>query len=131
MSLSLVHPDDINTHWVIAKRFLDKCDSDKLDADDFLPALLTGNAQLWLIDDESKTIKAAGISRISNFPKCRVLQLVALAGDDMRDWMHHIDDMIDFARKYGCAKIEATGRPGWERLFPAFKRARVRLDMTI
>jgi hypothetical protein len=94
---------------------------------DLIDNLRSGHRQLWVAWDGSKVL-AAAITRINVQRSGLACQIAACGGTEGERWMHLISRIEDWARAEGCRKVVIEGRPGWERVFPAYKRVRVVLE---
>jgi len=77
-------------------------------AQDVVDAVENDIAQLWLRDD------AAIVTRIEQHPRERHLVLW-LAGGALESIIDMEDELLDFGRKNGCARMTMAGRPGWRK----------------
>ena len=71
------------------------------------------------------------ITKIMEYPLQKVFVIEGCAGE-----FKNRTGLINYLEKYAswnkCDKIEITNaRPGWEKLFPDYKKARIRLDKFI
>ena len=71
------------------------------------------NWYLWVGLDSEDEVKAAMVSRI--YPRKTVFAVCFLAGKDMKDWKHLLNDIEDWAVQNGCTELEIQGRKGWMR----------------
>lgn len=94
------------------------------------PSLRDGAATLWVAIDG--TVKLALVTEILDEPTGRECFLRLCGGRNRDDWLHYLDDeLIGWAKKQGCVAIEGTMRPGWERVFPTWKKTAVVLRREI
>jgi len=105
----------------------------RYDSADVLAALLAREMQLWLaVDATSGKTNAVCVTQIVNYPRERRCSLAFCAGKRPGLWLHHLDDIAEWAKAHGCAALELQGRPGWEKLLPAgWKRTHVLLRKRI
>ena len=99
----------------------------KYDAGDILDGLFSGEDQLWIW--RSPTAFAVGITRISNYPKCKVCAVRIVTGTNSAEWreqtLHAIED---WARQNGCASMELITRKGWARHLKEYEMTHVYLE---
>jgi hypothetical protein len=91
-------------------------DSNKYTLDYLKRAIEQKRMQLWCIHDG--TLRAAFITRITDYPNARILECMALTGRDPAMWIGFLlESMHKFAKENECDLMETGGRKGWERLF--------------
>lgn len=82
---------------------------------DLLLMAARGEMGIWLCmrGDE---ILAVLVSQVINYPRRRVLEMVAAGGGNMAAWRDIAVRTLDqHARARGCAHVACIGRPGWAR----------------
>lgn len=82
---------------------------------DLLLMAARGEMGIWLCmrGDE---ILAVLVSQVINYPRRRVLEMVAAGGGSMAAWRDIAVRTLDqHARALGCAHVACIGRPGWAR----------------
>lgn len=82
-------------------------------------ALRAERALLWVIWD-GKSFLAAAISQLIKVPRGKLCLLVACGGT-AESWPAALAPIEDYAKAEGCARMRIQGRPGWSRVFPAYK----------
>lgn len=105
--------------WVeilpLVKRIIAKGWSGKFEPEDIYDACAKGDFQCWawIVND-----KALGVllTRITAYPRAKVIELLGLAGPDRRDWLHELARIEAWAISQGCTMEEASGRSGWEEV---------------
>lgn len=82
-----------------------------------IPALCAqGSMQLWTVDDAEEGTVAAAVTQIVQYPRCKVLEVVALGGDGSTRWGEELHRaLMAFAREHGCSHVRAYTRPGGAR----------------
>lgn len=90
--------------------------NDLLTAGDLIDDLRAGNLQAWgIIDAQGEAIGAA-ITRITVYPRARVLSIDYLGAESDGAWMDEaMRQFRQFAREHGCEYVRGYGRPGWLR----------------
>jgi len=83
--------------------------------EDILHYVRTGDMQLWVGVDKSE-IFAVGLTSIVEYPKCRKLQCIFLAGRDAKTILPCVKEIEQWAAMYGCSRSEIIGRDAWLRL---------------
>lgn len=74
--------------------------------EDIRERLIDGQAQLFVTPD------TVCVTEIVNYPRAKVLNIFLVAG---RMPVPYLAAVEAWARSMGCAEIEETGRPGWEK----------------
>ena len=102
---------------------------------DFIKAeALADRRMLWVVfDDENPLplIAAASIgTRKTN--DGLVVFVDAIGGRDREAWLpEHLAELERQAKGIGAIKIELEGRPGWQRVLPGYRLARVVLEKAL
>ena len=96
--------------------------------EDVYEEIRDGNWQLWLALD--KTVEAACLTTIVEFPKRREIHLLGVAGHRAKEWAASGINLIEqYGRKMGCELIVAQAiRRGFGRYFPEYKLGRASLE---
>lgn len=85
---------------------------------EMLHAFASGMLQLWLAYDEDRQVRAAGATKLQEYPNGTMLEVVFLGGEGIKEWFD--DGMAkfqQFAKDAGCMGIECVGRHGfWSEL---------------
>jgi len=78
---------------------------------------LKGKFHLWImVDEDTKKIKAAGITIITVHPGYRALLVLFGSGSDVELWLDKWMQILKkFAAECDCAVLEICGREGWIR----------------
>ncbi len=86
-----------------------------MDEDDLLNEIASGRMALWVIFRDEEIV-AAFTTRVSQFPKIRVMHVDWVGGSRMREWIDlAMMEIVKHAKDEGCARLEATGRGAWLR----------------
>jgi hypothetical protein len=81
--------------------------------DDILSAIKQRDMQLWVVHEDDE-LKAVCVTEIRQWPQAKILTAIIVAGHDMQNWVHALDDTLTrYAVAHGCKAIEAHGRKGW------------------
>jgi hypothetical protein len=85
--------------------------------DDIYQAAEREEVALWGGVMDRHRIAGAAVTRITVYPRRRVLEVLAMGADpDHEDaWMECLAQLSDLARHMGATAIIGTGRPGWAR----------------
>lgn len=84
---------------------------------DLRDACIETRMQLWVVvDDETREIIAAVVTRISVYPRRKSLSVPFVGGRRMREWLPLLTETLEgFARENGCTFMEGGARNGWVR----------------
>lgn len=82
--------------------------------------LARGTLLLWLALDADLQILCAAITALID-ADCRVCEIRAAAGTDMRRWLPFHLELERFALAEGCAKVRLRGRRGWLRVLSGYR----------
>lgn len=86
-----------------------------MDEEDLFNEIEARRMVLWVIF-KGEDIIAAFTTRISQFPKIRVMHIDWVGGSKMREWIDlAMGEIRKHAKEEGCSRLEATGRGAWLR----------------
>ena len=91
--------------------------------DDILQGILSGTSVLWLAFEETEDnhIYGVTITTVQKYPRCAMLNIWYTAGHKLRLWQDQMMEVLTrYAKDNQCAKIELTGRKGWEKALKAW-----------
>lgn len=81
-----------------------------------------GHWQVWAYSGSE--IYGIVVTKISVFPKCKVLDVMTMIGTEGLEFMQELDDCFEMlAQQNGCAYISQCVRPGLERVLTRKHRA--------
>ena len=87
--------------------------------DDIGKRILADEQQLWIVINDDKKIIGAIVSQVWDYPRKKVMEIVACGGDSERELNEYIYQSIevlkDFALENYCDVMRIEGRRGWER----------------
>jgi hypothetical protein len=131
--LTGVRSEKIGGLWPRIRPFVDRALSHaggRYAPADVLAALLRAQMQLWVAigGDGDDGIEAVLVTEIIDYPRRRRCNLFLSAGNALEACLEHLPTIETWARAQGCDAIEASGRPGWERVLPGFRRTHVMLE---
>jgi hypothetical protein len=89
--------------------------------------VLSAKALLWIAWDGSRIISAA-VTQIDKFGETKVCTIVACAGSELNNFLPLIGGIEKYAKIEGCELSRIDGRPGWGRVLPSYRIARVTLE---
>lgn len=92
---------------------------------DIKRAVIDGAWQLWVahVDDR---IVAAAVTRIQDFPKARVFEVLLVGGGEMDRWIEEgLREFEEHGRRRGARLFQHFGRPGWGRITGGREACRV------
>lgn len=99
-------------------------------AEDLKRLIKSGDMQCWVSfsgDESLESINTVGITQIAQYPKCKVLQIVAAACEKDSNWGACSSIVFDWARANKCKYYEISGRKGWAKIFPEAKQLGIHL----
>jgi hypothetical protein len=82
---------------------------------DIEAALVRGEYQLWPVMRNGECV-AALVTQIMHYPRLKACRMIGCAGRDMREWVPLHPQIVAWAARQGCTKMEALCRPGWGRV---------------
>lgn len=88
--------------------------------------LCHGHMQLWMV--WSDHCEAAVVTEVVTSQAEKTCNIVACGGTAARRWIHLLEKIEAWAAEHGCKIVRVTGRAGWERMLPDYRRTAVVLD---
>jgi hypothetical protein len=113
--------EEVVEHWTIIGPLLHKATSRNgcYEPLDLLQMAMAGQAGIWVCEVDG-FIEAAVVTRVTVFPRRRILEMMAVGGSGMRHWIEPLRTaMRAHAREIGCSHIASVARPGWLRAWGA------------
>lgn len=77
-------------------------------------AILANEVQAWICMDDRPRL--AFTTTIYDTPMGKTLEIVAIGGDGVKDWLWVLDKLAEWGAKYDCKRLLASGRKGWSRV---------------
>lgn len=122
-----VDPKEINriwfqvSHWIkLAMERGDLGRFESVEAD-----VLNGHALLWL-SWNGQSIEAACVTKLDVTESTKACVIVACGGAGR--WSSLITDIERYAQAEGCGAVRIYGRPGWARVLPGYRVAKIVLE---
>ena len=94
-------------------------------------ALAAGQMQLWSIYRRGRGEDGAVVTQLNNTVRGRECLVSLLGGRGLRNWLHLLAEIEDWARGQGCVAMCVMGRKGWKRVLPDFRETGVILTKDI
>lgn len=91
---------------------------------------LSGANLLWIATDGQR-IGAAAITDIHETERRKVCVLVANGGERMREWVHLIAGLEDYAKAEGCTAMRILGPRAWARVLHGYHERAVVLERVL
>lgn len=100
---------------------------------DTIDACREGRQQLWIMGDiERSECLGAAVTQITLQDDARHVDVIVLAGKDLRAWARPLAEALAaFAKAEGARSVRANGRPEWARLFPDVRAIGATSDKTV
>ena len=91
----------------------------EMTAIDILKAVSDRDMQLWVVLEAEKVV-AVVVTRIVKHPSKTVASVVVLAGDNLHEWMHLLEEVLEpWSREQGAREMVCDCRPGLEGILKA------------
>ena len=122
MIFALASPEQIDVYWerclpLLKKAFRNRIHADK--PEDYYEPLKSNELQLWVA--VSDDVIGAVITCIEQGSNAKILYILSLGGEDLREWVSLMDKNLTIFAEYNkCAAIEAVTRQGFSRFVPDF-----------
>lgn len=128
-----IQPDEIETYLPHIRPLLatviDRVR--EIDEASLLRRIKSANSQCWIIHNQAEII-CVGISTLVTSGSVDICIVAYLAGKHgrMDDWLHHLEEIKEFARAHDCEILRIVGREGWKRVIK-HDACRVQLDIEL
>lgn len=116
--LTVLAPESLDSVWPIVGDYLDKAlghSEDELNAEDIRQMVRAGQA-FMLVVVQAGEILAAGAVEISQYPRYKVANIIAVGGKRVFLRRDELAWLCRVARDMGCAKVQTYCRPSMARL---------------
>jgi hypothetical protein len=122
MTLSLVPKEAIPVIWPAMEPMIAEVidtRGQELAIVDVFQNLVAERNQLWLYGQRAK-LQAWAITSISTYAAVKRLRLILLGGENIDEWLQHVDAIEQWALAFGCTEAEAWVRPGLRKKLERF-----------
>lgn len=85
-------------------------------------SVLSGLGLLWLAVQDKSDIRGTLVTELVKTDSGLQCLIVALHGENMREWFGFISEIEKFAREEGCSSIRVIGRRGWARVLRDYEQ---------
>ena len=109
-------PEHIPEIWPAVEGFIDSTllDNGHVTLENVYENLLNKTFQLWT--PYTDKIDAAVVTTIYNVRGRKNCTIISCGGTNMKDWIHLISLIEDWARDNDCVQLKVYGRRGWARV---------------
>lgn len=90
--------------------------------------ILAGKQLLWLAIDPGPEILAAASTQLQSSAAGKVCVITACGGRAIREWIHLIGRIENYATAEGCERVRYFGRRGWLRELEGWQQIGVIAD---
>lgn len=112
--------DHIDAMWKLVAPFIQKAlnQGSSHTLEDIYLGLYMDEMQLWTWADQNDEteIEAAMVTTIQEKDGVKWCLFLTMGGDSLKQWIHHIEDLEDWARQNGCDEMRIYGRIGWSKI---------------
>ncbi len=91
--------------------------------------VLNGSYALWVAFDDR--VRGAAVTQIVRTENNRRVLHICAYGGSMKVAQEFLGHIEDYGREQGCVASRITGRIGWEKIFPQYRRRRVILEKAL
>lgn len=130
MKVAIVGPEHLGSAWPHVEHLLKPAidlSGGRYTVDTTRAAISRGQMQLWIAFEGTK-IFAAMTSTVSVYPAKTMLAVVHCGGRMMGLWLQTMSEIEEWAKAQGCAGVEITGRAGWAKALPDYRRVGVLIE---
>jgi len=128
--LYFVRPEDAEKTYPLIKKYIEPAlyyDGFKMSHESIIKSLKEADMLLWVAEG----LVGCCITEITQYANKKVLIIVLAGGENMNHWGEYLKIVETYAKASGCDYVEIYGRPGWEKVLPAYKKSGVILRKTI
>lgn len=119
-TVTVVPTSELRTIWTTVAPLLSpavKRSGGRVTMATLFSALSERRSVLWVAYPEDRTIRAAFVTRVAQYPAKKTLVVDFTGGSDMPLWVNDAQATFRaYATDAGCAAVELAGRAGWERM---------------
>ena len=123
MTFTQVPQDYILREWPRVHPMLKKATditNGRADVWEIFDALISGEAQLWIVFDD-KTPIAAITTKVKQYNGFKALFIDFVGGSKMNEWLKDVLVILKrFAKDNECDQLEGYGRIGWKKVLSKF-----------
>lgn len=127
-------PDTAAAQWPVLRPLIDvgfAAGGDFM-PEDFAERIADGTVLIWVaMDDGTGEVLTAVTTELIPMRVGLVCWIGQCAGTRMREWVHFIEKIEEYARAEGCVKSIVKGRWGWEKVLEGFKIRTVTLEKVL
>ena len=122
MTVCTVPIEHLSGIWPLARphiaRALDRDKAQRYLPNDVLALLLKGSVRLWVSwNEQEKSVEAAMITEIIEYPLLRELKIWLVGGRNMMAWGREARDLFElYGREHGCSIMSGALRKGWLKI---------------
>jgi hypothetical protein len=127
--LVCVDPKRVDEFWPHVSSLLKAaCRRTELNAfADIEADVLSGRSLLWLAWN-GRTIEAAAATILINSEIGKVCIITVCGGSELKRWLGLINQIENYARDEGCARVRIFGRQGWLRALDGYEAKHIIMD---
>lgn len=111
-----IQPDEVDAVWDSLWSLLDKAEEYNagvpITETDTKEAIKTGKVQGWACMDGDRMVLAF-TTTIYETPAGKTLEIVAVGGTRLDEWMWTLDRVAEWGQSLGCKRLLTSGRKGW------------------
>lgn len=116
--ITMVAPEVLDLIWPQILPILEESREwwqDYYEMEDIKSLCRDGSMQMW-VGVTDKKIFAMGLTSIGQYPRCRILKCIFLAGSGAKTILPCLKEIEQWAAMYGATRSEIIGRDAWLRL---------------
>ena len=125
--ITQAHTPVTDITWMVTSPFfqnaLDKTDNTEWNIIDARNWLDEGKGSLLYASDEEGICYASAIIGISNYHRIKAMEIYLMGSDGESDIQPLFADLIEYAKREGCSRIDVAGRR-WIKFLQQFGNAR-------
>lgn len=113
-----IQPDEIDSFWADFWPLLNKAEEYNagvpIECDKTLSAIKAGEVQAWACMN-GETMQLAFTTTIYNTPAGKTLEVIAVGGINLNEWLWALDKVAEWAVTLECKRLLTAGRKGWTK----------------
>lgn len=121
-SLKGIQPEEIEDWWPLFWPIINRAEEFNagvpIEEAPTLAAIQKGEVQAWACIGP-QGIELAFTTSIYATPRGKTLELVAIGGHNIHNWLWALDKLANWGAECGCKRLLASGRKGWSKLLKA------------
>jgi len=118
----VVSIEELALNQQVIKKYLDSVliKATEVTEQSVMESIFKGDSQLWLARSTEDKVVGIVVTYQVTYPTTKRLLIHLLGGTEIKEWVHTIASIEEWAESKGLNGIEIRGRKGWLKLLPDY-----------